>query len=81
MRMIAPKVPGGAYLLWSYSKGEALELDTYQPRDILLVSSRMQYSAQTSGAPERALCELLRYHPLSGYVHHECHTFGAVWQR
>jgi len=69
------KSPGKRLPFVVLLKGEALELDTYQPRDILLVSSNVQYGTQTNGAPERALCELLRYHPLSGYVHHECHTF------
>lgn len=69
------KGPGRSLPFVVLLKGEALELDTYQPRDILLVSSKVQCSTQTSGAPERALRELLRFHPLSGYVHHECHTF------
>jgi hypothetical protein len=69
------KSPGRRLPFVVLLKGEALELNTYQPRDILLVSSNVQYGTRTSGAPERALRDLLRYHSLGGYVHHECHTF------
>ena len=69
------KSPGRRLPFVVLLKNEALELDTYQPRDILLVSSNVQHGTRTSGAPERALSDLLCYHPLSGYVHHECHPF------
>src|SRR5271155_4782506 len=45
------KSPGRRLPFVVLLKGEALELDTSQPRDILLVSSNVQYGTQMSGAP------------------------------
>jgi hypothetical protein len=74
-QIIATKVLGDTYLLWSFSKVELWKLDTYQPGDILLCLTQREIQHPNGGAPRRGPYELLRCHPLSEYVHHERRTF------